>query len=57
MVESGPPPGKNGHFLPKNGLKMPVFGEKQCFSAQVGSSTRPHTILQMLDSNEHVVQG
>ena len=31
LVIQGRPPQKNGHFLPKNGLKMPILGQKQCF--------------------------
>ena len=32
IVDSGPsPPLKNGHFLPKNGLKMPFLGPKTVF--------------------------
>ena len=28
---SGPPHPKNGHFLAKNGLKLPIFGKKAVF--------------------------
>ena len=38
--DSGPPPVKGGHFLPKNGLKMPFVGQKQCF---LGSGGQFHT--------------
>ena len=36
-----PPPLKNGHFLPKNGLKMPFLGQKQCFLASGGQFDAP----------------
>ena len=29
MIQGRPP--KNGHFLLKNGLKMRILGQKQCF--------------------------
>ena len=55
MIQGRPP--KNGHFLPKNGLKMPFLGQKQCFWGRVVSSTPPHPISQVLDSKQHVFQG
>ena len=41
MGDSGrpPPPPKNGYFLLKNGLKMPILGQKQCF---LGSGSQFH---------------
>ena len=30
-VLQGRPPPKNGHFLPKNGLKLPFISHKKCF--------------------------
>ena len=41
MVDSGPPPPKNGHFLPKNGLKMPFLGRKQCYLGSGGQFNTP----------------
>ena len=41
MVDSGPPPQKNGHFLPKNGLKRPILGQKQCFLGSGGQFDAP----------------
>ena len=31
VIQPPPPPPKNGHFLPKKSLKMPILGQKQCF--------------------------
>ena len=36
-----PPPPKNGHFLPKKGLKMPILGQKQCFLGLGGQFKAP----------------
>ena len=41
MGDSGSPPLKNGHFLPKNGLKMPILGQKQCFLGWGGQFDAP----------------
>ena len=41
MTDSGPPPPKNGHFLPKNGLKMPILGEKKSFLGLGGQYKPP----------------
>ena len=48
---------KNGHILPKNGLKMPILGKKKCFFGNWEVSSRPpNPILQVLDSKKHVLQ-
>ena len=52
MADSEPPPLKNGHFLPKNGIQMPFLCQKQCFSARVISSTPSHPISQVHNSKE-----
>ena len=41
MVDSGPPPPKNRHFLLKNGLKMPFLGRKQCYLGSGGQFNTP----------------
>ena len=41
MGDSGPPPLKNRHFLPKNGLKMPILGQKQCLLGSGGQFDAP----------------
>ena len=38
---SGPPHPKNGHFLPKNGLKVPILGKKAVFFGAWVLSSRP----------------
>ena len=57
MGDSGPPPLKNRHFLPKNGLKMSILGQKQCFLGSGGQFDAPHPISQVLDSKKHVLRG
>ena len=41
MGDSGPPPLNNAHFLPKNGLKMPILGQKQCTLGSGGHLKAP----------------
>ena len=41
MGDSGLPPQKNGHFLAKKSLKMPIFGQKQCFLGLGGQFKAP----------------
>ena len=41
MVDSGPPPPQKMPFLPKNGLKMPILGQKQCFLGSGGQFDAP----------------
>ena len=49
-------------FLPKNGLKRPILGKKQCFLGLGGQgnwevSTRPpNPMMKVLDSKKHVLQ-
>ena len=57
MGDSGPPPPKNGHFLPKNGLKMPILGQKQCFLGWGGQFDAPPPYFAGARLNKHVVQG
>ena len=45
MGDSGPLPLKNGHFLPKNGLKMPILGQKQCFWCSGGHFKATATVV------------
>ena len=55
--DSGPPPLKNGHFLSKNGLKMPFLCQKQCFLGSGGqfNSLPPYFAGSRL--KKHVLQG
>ena len=52
MGDAAPPPLENGHLLPKNGLKMPFLGQKQCFWGSGGQFNTPHPILQVPDKNK-----
>ena len=57
MGDSGPPPlQKNGYFLPKKGLKMPILGQNQCFLGLGGQFKDLHPISQLSDSKKHVLQ-
>ena len=55
--DSAPPPLQNGHFLSKNGLKMPFLCQNSVFWARVVSSTPSHPISQVPESKKHVLQG
>ena len=58
MQRPPPPPPENGHFLSKNGLKMPFLGQKQSFLGSGGPFNTPHPILQVPHSTKkHVLQG
>ena len=46
---------KNGHFLPKNAMKMPILGQKHCFLGL--AMPPPPPVLQVADSNKHVLHG
>ena len=46
---------KNGHFLLKNGLKMPILGLIHCFLGSGGEFRPPNPILQVLDSKKTAV--
>ena len=39
------PPKKKGHFLPKNGLKMPILATNSAFWALVVTSSPPPTLF------------
>ena len=41
MGDSGPFPLRKSHSLPKNGLKMPILGQKQCFLGSGGQFDAP----------------
>ena len=57
MVDPGPPPPNNGHFMPKNGFKMPFLCRKRCFLGSGGQfKPPPHPISQVLHSEKHVLQ-
>ena len=45
MGDSGPPPHKNGHFLPKNGPEIPFLGQKQSFLGLCGQFNAPQLFL------------
>ena len=58
VIQPPPPPPKNGHFLPKKSLKMPILGRKTVFFGHwVAISRPPLPISQVLDSKKHVLQG
>ena len=52
-----PPPPKMAIFCPKKGLKMPTLDQKQYFLGLGVRFKAPHPILQMSDSEKHVLQG
>ena len=54
MVDSGPPPPKNGHFLPKNGLKMPILGQKTVFFGLGWSIRRPPTLFRRCSTQKNM---
>ena len=45
MGDSWPSPIKNGHFVPKNGLKMRFFGQKLFFWGSGGQFNHPPTLF------------
>ena len=46
---------KNGHFLPKNGLKMPILGQKHYFYwGWVVTSRSLHPIFQVPDTKKNM---
>ena len=51
----GPPHPKDGHFLAKNGLKLPIWAKKQCFWTRVLSSRPPYPIFWVLDTKKHML--
>ena len=57
MFQGRRPPKKKGHFLPKNGLKMPILATNSAFWALVVTSSPPHPVLQVPDSKQNVLQG
>ena len=50
-------PSQRSPFLLKSGLKIPIWGKKTFFWAQVVSSSPPTPSLQAFDSKESVLQG
>ena len=42
--DSGPPQPKNAHFLPKNGLKMPILGRMKCSLGSASQLKPPPTL-------------
>ena len=54
----GRPPGKKGHFLPGNGLKMPILGQKQCSLGSGGQFDAPPPYFAGARLiKKHVLQG
>ena len=56
-ADSGTPRVKNGHFLPKNGLKMPIWRPKQCSLGSRCQFKGHHPILQVLDPKQKCFAG
>ena len=46
---------KDGLFLAKNGLKLPIWAKKQCFWTRVLISRPPCPIFWVLDTKKHML--